>query len=134
MPVIDGFRFCGDGIRSGLYPAAAINNLDEGLHYEEMSYEEVENNAVVTFKGTPLGDVKITLTENEITVEAEKEITLNPVYSENSFNTYVEKASVCGNDFKFIYNGFSYSVNIKEGKINGKSIISENGKIIIKMR
>ena len=131
---MDGFRFCGDGIRSGLYPSDTVNNLDEGLAYEEMSYGEIEGNAVITFKGTALGDVKITLTEKEIIVESEKELVLNPVYSENSFNTYVEKASVCGNDFKFIYNGFSYSVNIKEGKINGKSIISENGKIIIKMR
>ena len=134
LPLVDGFRFCGDGIRSGLYPASQVNNQDEGLAYEELVYEEIENNAVVTFKGTVLGDVKFTLAENEITVEAEKEITLNPVYSENSFNTYVEKAEVCGNEYKFTYNGFSYGVKATEGKICGKSLVSENGRIVIKMK
>ena len=134
LPVIDGFRFCGEGLRSGLYPAAKVNNLDEGLAYEEMSYEEIDGNAIVTFKGTALGDVKITLTETEIIFNAEKDLVLNPVYSEKSFNTYVEKAEVAENRYLFTYNGFDYGVEIKEGKINGKSVISKNGRIIIKMR
>lgn len=62
LPVADGSRFSGHGVRGGLYPSAAQGE-DGGLPYTEMQYAEAGGTAVVTFSGTPCGEVVFTLTE-----------------------------------------------------------------------
>ena len=82
LPVIDGMRFCGDGKRSGIYPQTKPGNVDEGMEFDQMLYEEKDGNAYVTFTDTPCGDVTWCLTETGLVITKTKDVPfyLVPVY------------------------------------------------------
>ena len=75
-------RFCGDGKRSGIYPQTKPGNVDEGMEFDQMLYEEKDGNAYVTFTDTPCGDVTWCLTETGLVITKTKDVPfyLVPVY------------------------------------------------------
>lgn len=65
LPVIDGNRFSGHGVRAGIYPMIG----DNVFTFDEVLYTEVNGNVTVYFKGA--NNITITLCETNIRINAE---------------------------------------------------------------
>lgn len=65
LPVADGSRFSGHGVRGGLYPSSD-EKAAGGLPYAGMTYREASGAAEAIFSGTPCGDVTFTLREDGV--------------------------------------------------------------------
>ena len=125
LPFVDGNRFSGGGIRSGLYPQ--INGED--LHYEDMKYEKDGDSVRLIFRNTPAGTFVITADETSVTFEADTDFVLKNK----------TKGADCEPDRKveadrllMKYNGFDYSVRLVAGGFaDEKTVLSVGGKIKI---
>ena len=134
LPYIDGNRFSGNGVRGGLYPVSCaemenIKGFKEFLpmSYEEIIYEEEGQNVILTFKGTPCGTVNIWMEESGIRIISNKGgIGFVPVYNSNAPGL-PQILGKCENVQKFIYNGYEYNIEVKNGKLcdmgNHKNVI-----------
>ena len=69
LPLVDGNRFSGGGVRAGLYPVCG----GQELTYELLDYSETEDCVNVVYSGTMAGDMRFTLSPERITVAAERE-------------------------------------------------------------
>ena len=67
LPVVDGSRFSGHGVRGGLYPSAD-GGEPGGMPYTRMRYRELDGAAVIEFSGTPCGEVTFILEEEGIRI------------------------------------------------------------------
>ncbi|MBQ9806972.1 MAG: hypothetical protein IJW49_10775 [Clostridia bacterium] len=118
LPVADGVRFSGEGIRAGLYP---MTGETWGLPYESFAWRELEepNACTVTLTGTPHGTVVFTLREAEITVECEKgELVLVPKYASVAKNLVTHTAAdPASGRLTLRYNNFDYGLTVTEGKL-----------------
>ena len=115
LPIIDGNRFSGNGIRSGIW----FERNGEKIKCTDLIYNEAENNAEIT-----CGDIKITLTESGIKVDGDAEITLKP-YFDDRISKWLD-AEINGSKIDFIYSGFKYAVTTDGAKISDD--FSLNGK------
>lgn len=133
LPIADGNRFSGSGIRGGLYPSDS-DNADSGMSYEKMNYSEEGGNAVIEFTATPCGTLKFILSETEIRIEADK---AKPFYLINRYNegcSGLPEAVSCEKDgIKLRYCGYEYGLKLLKGSFVSKDIISAgDGEVIIK--
>ncbi len=126
LPVIDGARYSGHGIRAGLYPTVG----GKAPVFTDMRFEDLgSNSARVTFD-TDCDEVVFTMTENTLDVYCADEITLSAAFDSDAAARWTEKASVKGSDtLEFVYNGFEYGVKLSAGRLSGFSAQSENGHI-----
>lgn len=127
LPVIDGNRWSGGGIRAGIYPQI-INPLGDFEFLEgetEVSY--AENTETVTVKN---GETcfKMIFTENEIEIVCSEEFRLVMRMSERG-----QKPQICNNQFKYRHNGFDYEISVAADSVkeedNDIVISSANKKI-----
>lgn len=130
LPVIDGARYSGEGIRCGLYP------LIEGREpvFSDMRFEDRGNNTAVITVVTDCGDVVITLTENGMDIFCEKGISMKFRYCRKAAAVWTEKISAedCRHA-SFRYNGFDYSLRFCKGVLKGKTVQSEDGTISVSL-
>ncbi len=127
LPVIDGNRFSGHGVRAGLYPVSGENDLSSGMEYAagmeytDLLYAEENGAASVTFTGTVCGDVTFTLSDAFLTVykKGEAPLILSPRFDTCAAGKYITAASASGNGIKLRYNGFDYRIGVQAGEITG---------------
>lgn len=124
LPVMDGARLTGDGIRGGIYPY--YNG--KRLKFRRAEWKEIDDKtAQVSFFGTSAGTVVFTLSEKSITVTSDSEIELRAEFSRRKAAELFEFGKATESGFEFSYNGFKYGVAVKAaGKgeyfIKGKKI------------
>ena len=125
LPFIDGNRFSGGGIRSGLYPQ--INGED--LRYEEMTYEKDGDSVRLIFRNTPVGTFVITADETSVTFEADTDFTLK---NKTKGADCEPERKVEADRLHMNYNGFDYSVRLKTGGFaDEKTVLSVGRKVKI---
>ena len=125
LPYIDGNRFSGGGVRSGLYPQ--LNGKD--LSYKTLGYEEDENSVTVTFYGTEAGDFVIRADERSVTFSAESDFTL---VNKTRGAECEPQRKASADTLKMRYNGFDYRVDIEKGGFADEmTAVSENGTVRI---
>lgn len=131
LPVIDGSRFSGRGIRAGLYPQTPDG---EDLTFERMNYEEKDGNAVVAYTKTQCGDVVFTLSETTLSIRAEKPFMLAAKYSEFAKNWLESVKTVSDKRVDLVYNGFGYSAELEKGRLGEKLVCrSEDDEISLRL-
>ncbi len=119
LPVADGNRFSGNGVLAGIY-----FDSDNAKH-DEMVFEEIdENTALITY-----GNVKITLSENNIKIESDKDFTLeNRIGKDGGHLPQVK--NVNEKEIKLSYNSSDYCVKLLDGVfVDNKTIRSEKCRI-----
>lgn len=130
LPVIDGARYSGSGIRAGLYPTI------EGKTpvFSDMKFEDLGNGcAKVTFI-TDCGDVVFTMTEECLDIFCEKELSFTAEYCADAALRWTEKASADDDHtVTFRYNGFDYGISLTSGKLDGFTASSVDGHITFKL-
>lgn len=126
LPVVDGYRFSGNGIRAGLYP---VTDSGVSLEYSEMLYEEKDGAAYVTFTGTPCGDVTFIMNEDSITVRktGERSLAFEHKYDADAAGKYITVTEVSPDRISLRYNGYDYKVGITTGELSERSIIYKDG-------
>ena len=126
LPVVDGYRFSGHGIRAGLYP---VTDGGERLLYSEMLYEEKDGAAFVTFTGTPCGDVTFILNEDNITVRktGQHPLSLEYRYDPEAADKYIDVTDIAPESISLRYNNFNYSIAVTAGEISENRIIYKEG-------
>lgn len=131
LPVADGNRFSGNGIRAGIFFFADGSKLS----FEELQYSENSESAFMTLTNTRCGEMKIELSPESITITAEKnhrEFNIKEIKNEQCKEAPAFRAEC--NTAHFSHNGFAYKLKIACGRLqNEKSLAveSDNGKIKI---
>lgn len=128
LPFVDGNRFSGHGIRAGLYPTTDENAENSGMEYADMLYTEENGAAVVTFCGTPCGDVTFTMNDGNMTVRKTGDAPL--ILSMRCDKTAAEKyitATRSGNVVALRYNGFDYRVGVTAGEMTATGVKYKSG-------
>lgn len=130
LPVVDGVRFTSDSIRAGLYPTLPDGKTATGMPYTEMHWEELNETGAcrVTFTQTPCGDVRVTLRQCGIQIEADGDFSLLPAYGSAA------QALVCAqkqdNCVNMRYRDFDYCVAVTQGDLTDTlRIDSEQSRI-----
>lgn len=72
LPVMDGNRWSGSGIRAGFYPFFSKEGQLTPLAFEGMEYQEADGCALISFTNTACGTVSLRLLDHELTIEAEE--------------------------------------------------------------
>lgn len=114
LPLMDGNRFSGNGIRAGLYPF-----LDgKQLCFQSMDYKEVGTDAVVTFTGTACGEITFLLCEAgiRITGEGESSFELHALFDKSA--KQLPSLEMHQNSIHLNYRGFPYSIIIEQGSVD----------------
>lgn len=126
LPVVDGNRFSGNGVRCGVYLSDSSTNA---LTFDDMVYQEIGEDAVVTFKNTQCGDVIFNLTQEGVSITADGEFALTYRYNKEADMPTIE----CHGDSKlrFNYNNFDYTIDISKGTILSDGSISSVEKEIV---
>ncbi len=103
LPVIDGLRMSGNGVRAGLYlPESAYSAFD---------YQEDGEVAIVTLTGTAYGHLQIEFSPKGITVSSTEEADLSLALRVAEQQSVAEiEESPAG--YQFCYRGYSYQVPI----------------------
>ncbi len=104
LPVIDGVRFTKGDFFAGVY----FMKGDVVLTCKKVEYKEDGERVILTVKGTPAGDIVVTLSPEKVTVKSDG-ITLCPQYG--SVAKEVVKATANGNTVTFLYNNYRYSIS-----------------------
>jgi hypothetical protein len=133
LPIVDGNRFSGSGIRSGMYPSVGEESIAQGMPYIDLVYQEISGNAVVTFTGTPCGDVTFTLTENGINIQktSDTPLRLVSVQHEGAPN-FPEIRQASDKEIELCYRGYHYHVKVSKGTVvDQNTICSEGNEIAI---
>jgi hypothetical protein len=125
LPVVDGNRFSGHGVRAGLYPVTDENAV--GMEYTDMLYAENNGTAAVTFTGTPCGDVTFTMNDENMTVmkTGDSPLILTYRYDGAAAGKYITMSRT-GNEITFHYNGFDYRVGVT-GEMTATGVKYKNG-------
>jgi hypothetical protein len=133
LPFVDGNRFSGNGLRSGLYPVQDETTPAEGMSYTDMLYEEEDGKAVVTFKGTPCGDVTFTLTERGFSVSKTNDTPLMLAYIYDDLGIEIPVINqVSEQELMLRHGDYMYNVKVICGRlVSGKFIYPEDDKLVI---
>ena len=114
LPVADGNRFSGNGVRGGLYPV--LPGFPDGLPFAAMTYAEAANSATVSFTGGP-ADVVFHLSEDGVRVETPKDAELSfelryapGAAGQPDINHTSDK------DLDFAYEGYAYRIQLEQGR------------------
>ena len=131
----DGIRFSGGGVRGGLYPAAGAGLPNEGMPFGEMRYTESDGAALVTFTGTPCGDVTFTLSESGIRIQADRDAGLRFV---NRFapdaDGLPQMRRLGPAALGLTYEGFAYTLALDKGFVDDSlALTTEEGELIIRL-
>lgn len=138
LPVIDGFRFRGNGVVPGAYPYEVANGEEKPLKCKEVQYEELGGNAVVTFTETSCGDIEVTFSEDKITILCTDET--KEFGFENIFNSEAKCLprieDINGQNLILSYRDFPYALKLTQGSWakGGTAVVSENGVIELKIK
>lgn len=109
LPVVDGLRFSGGGVRGGVYPFVGGTPLT----YKKFEWS---GDASVTLSGTQAGKVTVFFEDDGIRATAEKSIRWVPVYSQKDTEKLIS-ASISKNRIDLRYNGYSYFVTATKGEL-----------------
>ena len=129
LPVMDGNRFSGHGVRAGIYPFAGGEALvSEGLSYRELS----EGSAVVSLRTERAGQVNILLSEQRIVVDAERGEVSFAIEADPDCGCLPELH--CSEDgASFVHNGFRYRVGVPVGVWDGDALVTESGRLVAEL-
>lgn len=132
LPLVDGNRFSGNGVRGGLYLLPTADTSVQGMEYRDMTYSEETGKAVVSFTGTPCGDILCTLSEKGIDIRStDKNFTLVVRYNDKAEGLPSRKL-VSDNAMEFSYRGFGYRITAGKGTFMGPNVLrSEDNRITI---
>ena len=131
LPVMDGNRFSGAGVRAGLYPYYRGRELTMSA----MDYREDGERALVTFQTDDCGAVVFALSPSGIDITAEKNAgdfslraRVNPAASGFPAVHAGERA------LSLRHNGFDYRVTLASGVFvsDGMTMLPENGRIAVR--
>ncbi len=124
LPVTDGNRFSGNGVRAGLYPFSD----GEALTYTERVYSENESSVTMIFKGTQAGDFVIKANEASLEFSADRDFSLVNV-SKNGEDE--PKKTPYENGVEYEYRGFRYRVAVDGVVSDADTFISNDKKLIL---
>lgn len=135
LPVADGTRFSGGGVRGGLYPVTGADLPDGGMPFKEMRYAESDGAALVAFTGTPCGDVTFTLSESGIRIQADREAGLRFV------NRFAPDADGLPHTRRLgpaalglTYEGFTYALTLDKGFVDDSlALTADEGELAIRL-
>jgi hypothetical protein len=134
LPLVDGNRFSGKGIRSGLYLLSSEDTKVQGMEYVDMLYAEKDENAIITFTGTPCGDIIFTLTENGIHISKtnnKKALILAFIYDESA-SGLPSMRQVSDKELEILYREYKYSVKLMNGAfVENNKIYTEENQLFI---
>ena len=134
LPIIDGNRWSGNGIRAGIYPV----DLKSGgpvLASGAPVWTESGGTAVVIIPTARFGSITITFSEDGITVSVEKNggdnLILKPLF--NTAVADVQTKLLDNNTLRFTYYGHKYALKLSVGKLiaarGGFEMYTENGNM-----
>ncbi|MDF2543153.1 MAG: hypothetical protein K0S47_2871 [Herbinix sp.] len=130
LPIIDGNRFCGNGIRSGLYPCTGEASSVPGLSYIGMTYKEERDLAVITFYGTPCGDIVFTLSEKGVHVENTGDSDLCFIYRFDPLAQGLPDTKLTSEkEIFFTHREYTYNLYLSKGFVKENTIFSEGNEI-----
>lgn len=112
LPVIDGNRFSGSGIRAGIYPVLG----DSAYTFDDMTYSEEKGEAVIRFKGS--SDITITLSEDMVRINSSD----NRLKFLFKYNT-IHEAYVTVDTMFMKYNNFEYQLKLNKGTFENRDTI-----------
>ena len=127
LPIVDGFRWSGNGIRCGVYFVGEDgNDLFGDIEYEK-------GNGQITLSVQAEQPIICTFGEREISFRSNKEFSLrgqgDPIRVDTRFSLCAEK--IC-----MQYREHNYALSIEKGRANieerGIFLFSENGEIVLK--
>jgi len=121
LPVIDGNRWSGNGVRAGIYPCIRAKDGQYTALKGETSVSFGENDETITVKD---GDTvfSLYLTEEGIRITCNRDFKLEMKMSEKG-----EKPSVKGNSLHYRHEGFAYSLPVLSG-----ICAEEDGNIVLR--
>lgn len=127
LPVVDGFLFSGNHIRSGVY--FTDKEMGSELVYNEMIFDDKSNGECrVSFVSLD-SKTEFNIKENEVEILSAKDFVMeNKIGRKSEFLPTVD--TVFDNRLVLCYKGKKYAVTLLCGKFTGDNkIISENGKV-----
>lgn len=133
LPVADGNRFSGNGVRGGLYPV--LDGYEDGLPYTDMRYEETDAGALLTFSGTPCGTVRFHLTEAGVRIETRPASTLRLVFrfAPGAAGLPARKR-LDGKEIQFTYEGYKTIVKLADGHADEDLVLwAEEGMLSLSL-
>jgi hypothetical protein len=125
LPLVDGNRYSGSGVRAGLYPYSGGKRLT----YTSLSYSEQGSGASVTFYGTAAGDFTVAMTEDGIRFTAQSDFELK---NESKGGDDEPRKRADGSILRLNYRGFDYAVQVAGGTLaDENTFISEHGGLFL---
>ena len=126
LPFVDGNRFCGKNLRSGMYLS------EGGTEYKDVLYSEKNSTAVVTYTETPFGNVTFTMSEEGVNIKAEKPFKLRNFYDKSA--EFLPKMTAAGDRINLNHNGYDYAVRLENAAAHGDIITPKNSELTLKFR
>ena len=130
LPVMDGNRFSGGGVRAGWY--LVVN--DEALAFKTIEYNEpAADTACLRLLGTPCGEVTLAFSPKGITLWAELPQGL-ALERRTGPKTPQPQRQADGQTVTLSHNGFNYALRLDEGHYAGlERIAPDNGRVAVIM-
>ena len=128
LPIVDGFRWSGNGVRCGVY---FVGENGKDL-FGDILYEKGDGGIAISVQAEQ--SVKCTFSEGELSFQSDKEFSLRG----QADTTRVDADfSVDGEKIRMQYRGHGYALTVEKGKVKTEQgeivICSENGEISVKM-
>lgn len=116
LPVVDGYLYSGNGIRSSVYFYDKATN--EELSYNEMIFEDKGNGECEV----KFDSVIFKLTENQVEITADRDIVIKNIIGRKC-DFSPEYDSVLDNKLILTYKGNNSSINLANGKFVDENTI-----------
>ena len=128
LPVMDGNRFSGAGVRAGWIPMIG----DKEFTFTDIACEELPNDMTrLHFTGTSCGKLAVTFTPEELKIEFDKAAALTLHRRVNPASEQPERL-VFRNRVRFKHRNYAYEISLAEGKYQGENkIAAVNGNITV---
>jgi len=120
LPIIDGNRFSGNGIRAGIW----FEYQGRKLKISNLKYDEKDGNAEITAQTNECGEIKVTLTEQGIKTECARQFTLKPRLDGYRASCWIDVERTGASDLTFTYNKFRYTVRLTCADIENDFAVS----------
>jgi hypothetical protein len=128
LPVVDGFRWSGNGIRCGVY---FVGENGKNI-FGNIAYEKGENEITITIQAEQ--SVTCNFNETEIAFKSDKEFVLRGQADTERVDTHF---SICNGKICMQYRGHDYALFVRKGIANIEDgnikIRSENGEVSIQI-